>query len=87
MGDHPPQMKGIDVGRGQIDLRHIGFYAHEMRPTEIHHKADGAEEGKPSFAIVMVNKAQDVAFFGQVSLKMFNKALADIGYEIKRKET
>lgn len=44
--------KGIDWGKGRIDLsNHISIL--EMKPIEIHHKADGQLGDNPSFVIVM----------------------------------
>ena len=77
----PPRMKGIDYGKGQIDLRHHR-YSSRFRPTEIHHKVDGSVEDGPSFVIVM--ELAGIAVYGEVSLKMFNEALGDIGYKIRR---
>ena len=77
------RMKGIDHGKGQIDLKHHLTPARFL-PTELHHKVDGSIEDAPSFAIVMEHGG--IVVFGEVSLKMFNEALADIGYEIRRKD-
>ena len=52
----------------------------EFLPTEIHLKEDGDIEDNPSVAIVM--KASDISVFGQLSLKMWNEGLKDIGYKI-----
>ena len=80
-----PRMKGIDWGEKQIDLR-----SHQNivwgRPHEIHHKSDGAivDDG-PSFCLVLLSHNDELATIGEISLKMFNEALADIGYKIERK--
>ena len=73
-----------DVGKGPIDVRYLGSTA-QYRPTKIIHKADGAVDNGPSFCIVMEHLVR-MPVVGQVSLKMLNEALADIGYEIVKKQ-
>lgn len=80
----PPRMKGIDCGAANIDLR-----THEnivwARPHEIHHKSDGAiTDDGPSFCFVLLSHNDQLATVGEVSMKMFNEALADIGYKIEK---
>ena len=84
-------MEGIDWGANQIDLRLLTPPTVHMRPIQIHHKDDGATNDGPSFCIVMASGMDNGAPFppfayGQFTLKTINEALADIGYEIKRKE-
>ncbi len=79
--------QGIDHGTKKIDLGHL-FKGNKStyigRPTEIHHKADGAIGDKPSFCIVMVGHTAVMA--GEISLNMLNDGLNDIGYEIVCKD-
>ena len=69
---------GINHGTGPIKL--MGPVT-EMLPTEIHLKEDGAIGDTPSVAIVMDDFSNPVVF-GQLSLKMWNEGLKDIGYKI-----
>jgi hypothetical protein len=55
----------------------------EMRPIEIHLKENATYDDKPGFTIVMADRYGRVGY-GQVSLKMLNEALKDIGYEMKK---
>lgn len=80
----PEEFKGIDHGTSHINLQFEQRFAYELRPTEIHHKIDGALDNEPSFAIVM-SHPNGFACFGQISLEMFNKALGEIGYKIEKK--
>ena len=76
--------KGINHGTAQINLMHLGK-AVQMLPIEIHLKEDGDLEGNPSFAIVSkYPEAVIPAVVSQISLKMLNEGLNDIGYEIKK---
>ncbi len=74
--------KGFNHGKGLIDP--TTFLAHtnvvQALPTSIHLKEDGAKDGGPSVAIVMESRGG--AAFGQLSLKMWNEGLKDIGYKI-----
>jgi hypothetical protein len=78
-------MKDIIIanwGTNQIALTNIRG---EYKPVEIHLKEDGTKDNTPSFAIVM-EKPKPLGItdriFGQVSLKMLNEALNELGYEI-----
>lgn len=76
--------KGINHGKEQMDLRHLGK-ALELRPIEIHHKENGSTKGEPSFVIVMIGtKYIPGTVYGQITLDMFNEGLADIGYKIEK---
>ena len=75
--------KAFNHGTGPVDLRHLGA-ADEMRPTEIHLKEDGALDDKPSFTIVMTALGRTPKF-GQISLRMLNEGLNELGYEIVKK--
>ena len=68
---------GINHGLGSIKLTGP---IREFLPTEIHLKENGDTEDNPSVAIVM--KASDISVVGQLSLKMWNEGLKDIGYKI-----
>lgn len=69
---------GINHGTGPIKLSGPVL---ELRPTEIHLKEDGAVGDTPSVAIVMSNLSKRFVM-GQLSLKMWNEGLKDIGYKI-----
>ena len=71
---------GIKDGTGPIKL--MGPIK-ELLPTEIHLKEDGDVDGNPSVAIVMSDERAKIVF-GQLSLKMWNGGLKDIGYKIVR---
>ena len=60
----------------------------ELRPIEIHLKEDGDLDDKPSLCIVMTDMQpfSQTFFYGQISLKMFNEGLKDIGYKIVKDE-
>lgn len=68
---------GINHGLDKINLIVPG---RELLPVEIHLKENGDLEDNPSVAIVM--KGTDISVFGQLSLKMWNEGLKDIGYKI-----
>ena len=78
-GDNP--FSGTNHGDEKVDLRHLGDTI-ELRPVEIHVN-NGALNGKPSFAIVMVGTThQPHCVHGQITLEMFNEGLKEIGYKI-----
>lgn len=74
--------EGKDHGTDRMDFRHIGP-AIEMMPVEIHVKQDGDLEGNPSFAIVLRGEPK-ISVIGQISLRMLNDGLSDIGYKISK---
>lgn len=76
--------KAFNHGKDKIDLRHHKGII-EMKPVEIHHKEDGSIKDEPSFCIVMTHPFSPTVG-GEISLEMLNDALADIGYEVIRKE-
>jgi hypothetical protein len=80
------EFRGINHGKGQIDLQHLGVNQVQLRPTEIHLKENGDLDDNPSVAIVLSEPSIKFAVVGQLSLKMWNEGLADIGYEIRKKE-
>lgn len=73
-------LKAFNHGKGQIDLQHLGPSALELRPSEIHLKENGSTSNEPSFAIVL--EGGPLKVYGQVSLKMLNEALGELGYTI-----
>ncbi len=76
--------KGFNHGKNKIDLRnHKGLC--EMRPIEVHCIENGDLNNEPSFAIVMIHPFTNPVA-GQISLKMWNDGLSDIGYEIVKKK-
>ena len=83
--EKPKAFIGISHGTGPIIIKHE-FVTH-MRPIEIHLKEDGTLDDKPSVCIIMSTMIADFPVVaGQLSLKMWNEALKDIGYEIKKIE-
>lgn len=74
--------KAFDHKTGKIDLTHHSSVLN-MLPIEIHHKEDGTYDDKPSFAIVLA-RSNYPTIVGEISLKMLNDALKDIGYQIKK---
>lgn len=71
---------GINHGKKVIEIG-SEFRIVQLKPTEIHLREDGDIDNNPSVAIVMENAFGPIAF-GQLSLKMWNEGLADVGYEI-----
>jgi RecB family endonuclease NucS len=65
-----------DWNTAQIDLRDKKVV--EMKPTEIHHKADGDTKDGPSFAIVMTRPDMAEAVVAQISFNMLPCANWDI---------
>lgn len=59
----------------------------EIRPTEIHLKEDGSRENGSSLAIVLSvpNQPQLPIIVGQISIKILNEALGELGYQITTK--
>ena len=70
-------------GTDPIDLRHLGPGI-EMLPTELHFKEDGSIEDEMSLIMVMTHPVM-LTVYGQLSLKMLNDGLSEIGYEIVKK--
>lgn len=67
-------------GTGKFNLsKHHGLKF--MKPTEVHLKEDGSIEEKPSLTFVLESPFSGPVM-GEISLKMLNEGLGDIGYEI-----
>jgi hypothetical protein len=83
MPEDKKPFKGYNHGVGPIPIL---TGAHELRPIQIHLKQDGAidDDGKdvPSLAILMIGNDGKTVAFGQISVKMMNEGLADIGYKL-----
>lgn len=77
--------RGINHGKDDIDLTHLDYPPVEFKPIEIHLKENGSITDEPSIAIVM-QRPEGFAVVGQLSIKMWNEGLADIGYEIVKKK-
>jgi hypothetical protein len=78
---------GKNWGTEPIEL-HVDSIAQEYRPIELHHKDNGTLDGKPSFAIVMVQPHAllgKVYGIGQISVEMLTKALDECGYTLTKK--
>lgn len=85
MSKEPKDLIAVDHGKHKIDLSHLtAKYIIDMLPTEIHHKEDGDLNDNPSFCFVLERKRIDTAIIGQISLKMLNDGLKEIGYKIER---
>lgn len=73
--------RAFNHGTNQIDLRGLNV-VQILKPVAIHLKEDGSIEDKESITIVM----EDVFFsnftVGEISLKMLNEGLKDIGYQL-----
>lgn len=72
----------ITVGTDPIDLTKYDKVI-QLIPTEIYHKSNGDLDNKDSFCIVMRDSVGGVVC-GQISLKMLNDELKDIGFELAR---
>jgi len=78
--------KAFNHGKKKIDLSE--YHPILMRPIEIHLKEDGSITNEPTLTIVMIHPSMDYfVIAGEVSLKMFNDGIKDIGYELKKIET
>jgi hypothetical protein len=77
-------IKTKNWGKEQIDLRHLGFVS-EVRPIEIYLKEDGSKTNGPSICIVNMG-AGSKHTFSQITIEMFNEALGELGYEIRKKD-
>ena len=74
------EFKAFNHGKGKIIIgEEVASF--EAMPIEIHLKEDGAVDDTPSFAIVMRSRI-GTNIIGQISLKMLNEGLADIGYKM-----
>jgi hypothetical protein len=83
MSDVKP-FRGINHGTGKIVIQRESVF--ELKPTEIHLKEDGDKDNNPSFMIVLEGSI-GVSVVGQISLRMMNEGLADIGYEVNQIKT
>jgi hypothetical protein len=66
--------------KGQADLTYLGKNVIQLRPEELHLLENGAKDESESFIIIM--QRPGIAAFGQVSLKMLNEALDELGFRI-----
>ncbi len=83
--EKPKAFIGINHGKNKINIKHKN--AIELLPIEIHLKENGSLDDKPSLCIVMSSTVEGLpVIIGQLSLKMWNEGLKDIGYEIKKIE-
>lgn len=80
------EFKAFNHGNSPIDLTHYRGIVNVL-PIEFHLKEDGSLTNGPSFAIVMVCPSNPIFPFAvsQLTIKMFNEALAEIGYELIKK--
>lgn len=76
-------MKDIITKNFGIDPIAIEGPAFELRPTEFYLKEDGAKDNKPSLCIVLSSELSAHKIYGQISVKMLNRALNELGYELK----
>lgn len=82
----PTEFTTKNHGTGKIDVTDLQP-AMEFRPSQLHMKEDGAKDNTPSFLIVMEHDLISYKIYGQVSLKMLNKALGELGYKITPDES
>jgi DNA primase len=74
---------GHNHGRDKILLELDPATTLAARPIEVHIKQNGALDEGPSLAIVMkIPGDKGFHVYGEISIDMFNKGLADIGYQI-----
>ncbi len=85
----PNDFIGINHGKKQMRFASddkIVYAPVDLRPIEIHLKEDGAIDDGPSFCMVLSDmgriKDYERRMLAQISLKMFNEGLTDIGYQI-----
>lgn len=79
-------MVGINHGTNDMDFTKYGKNFAQMLPRELHFKENGTRDDKPSFAILMNHPMIPGVVVGQLSLKTWNEALGDVGYEIVKKK-
>ena len=85
MSEEPKDLIAIDHGKHKIDLSHLkATHIVDFLPTELHHKEDGDLNNEPSSCFVLERPSNDTAIIGQISLKMLNEGLNEIGYRIER---
>ena len=78
----------FDHGTGPIEIEPgPGQYLMEqMHHIQLHHKSNGALDDTPSFCFVMANGNETHIAYAQISLRMLNKALLELGYMITETE-
>jgi hypothetical protein len=74
--------EGFNHGKDTIKIGNRFSHLWHLKPVEIHLKEDGALDDEPSFAILMENSMLGYGAIGQISVKMFNEGLKDVGYKI-----
>lgn len=79
--------KAFNHGTGKIDLTHFSKKVINFaKPIEIHLKEDGSITNEPSFCIVLEKESENRITIGEITLKMINEGLADIGYKLSKTE-
>lgn len=77
----------VNVGTNIIEVngKELGIDGNlwSVKPVILYLKEDGTLDDKPSIAIVSIGMHNE-AYFSQISLKMLNEGLADIGYEFRK---
>lgn len=76
-------IKTYNAGTGQIKIDEPAII---MRPVELHLKVDGAKDNTPSLAFVFALGTVRVtpSVVGEISVKMLNEALGELGYKIEK---
>jgi len=84
----PEDFKTKDWGDALMDLRGKKILLRLM-PIELHHKSNGSRENEPSFCIIMAgNRLEHTpCVIGEISLKMLNEGMKELGYNIVKNET
>lgn len=78
--------EGFNWGKEKIIIKPPkNFTPLEVRPVQIHLKEDGSLNDEPSFVIVS-DHVSGLWTYGQISFKMFNEGLNDIGYELRKRQ-
>lgn len=76
-----------NVGRMHIiiDREEFGLNGplRQIMPIKLFLKEDGALDNGRSIAILSID-SNNIGHISQISLRMFNEGLSDIGYELKR---
>lgn len=77
-------IKVFNHGKNPIDLTHLENPIH-FSPKELHFKANGTLNGKPSLVMVMEDRFKNVVW-GEFSLNSLMDCLDELGYEIIEKK-
>lgn len=87
MGKKDFEAENVGTGPIGINLKEYGLVAGviDIMPVKLFLKEDGAKDNGPVIAIFNLASG-GLGLISQISLKMLNEGLADIGYELIKKE-